>query len=369
MQNTNMLGSLRPLVALVLLATVPLAMAWGQEEAVDEPEPAIQAELADESLLLDIVANDGKFVAVGSRGHVLLSDNGRDWRQAQSVPLQATLTRATSFGRRLWAVGHDSAIISSSDGGETWFIQHREAQVDPDDPMIQAPILDVLFVNPNTGFAIGAYGRFMTTADGGINWQTHRMTERVESEAIDWAAVARQQDDIETIPADSQGDEAYDPEAGVNKGCYEYGECHLNAMLNLGDGRLLIAAEAGYGFRSVDEGETWESFKFPYPGSMFGLVAQRGCVLAFGLRGHVQKSCDFGSSWNEVPTGIRQSLMGGDIDPDGTAIVVGSGATRVYIEPDGSIDKEADQLGSDYAAVKVLNGNMILVGENGVRYE
>jgi len=368
MQNMKMLGSARTLLALALVsATLSPVVLAQEEETGGEPQPAIQAELADESLLLDILSYDEKFIAVGSRGHVLLSEDGREWRQAQSVPLQATLTRATSFGRRLWAVGHDSAIISSSDGGETWFIQHREAQVDPDDPMVQAPILDVLFLNPNSGFAIGAYGRFMTTTDGGINWETHRMTDRVVSESIDWAAVAREQGDIETIPDELLDDQS--AEADVNKGCYEYGECHLNAILDLGGGRLIIAAEAGYGFRSVDEGETWESFKFPYPGSMFGLVAQRGCVLAFGLRGHVQKSCDFGTSWNEVPTGIRQSLMGGDIDSDGTAVLVGSGATRIYIEPGGSIDTEADQLGSDYAAVRVLNGSMILVGENGARYE
>ncbi|HMB39868.1 MAG TPA: hypothetical protein VKO85_12390 [Wenzhouxiangellaceae bacterium] len=300
---------------------------------------------------------------------MLLSEDGRSWRQAQSVPVQATLTRATSFGRRLWAVGHDAVIISSSDGGENWFIQHREAQVDPDDPMIQAPILDIMFMNPNEGFAIGAYGRFMTTADGGINWEMHRLTDRVNSESIDWAAVARQQGDIDTIPEEFQDAGNDDLEATVNKGCYEFGECHLNAMIDLGNGRLMIAGEAGYGFRSNDEGATWESFRFPYPGSMFGLVEQRDCIIAFGLRGHIQKSCDFGNSWDEVQTDSQQSLMGADINTTGTAVIVGAGATRIYVAPDGGVDTEADQLGSDYAAVKVVNDSMILVGENGVRYE
>lgn len=356
-------GATSSLAALAVLVSF-FSPAHAQDDASLEPKPAIQAPLADESLLLDVVSHDDGYVVVGSRGHVLLSADGREWRQAQAVPVQATLTRVESLGRRLWAVGHDAVIISSSDGGENWFIQSW-------DPEAQEPLLDILFLNPNEGFAIGAYGRYMTTIDGGINWETGRLTDLVTSEAIDWAAVARQQGDIDTIPDEFQEESADDagPEADVNKGCYEFGECHLNAILNLGDGRMMIAAEAGYGFRSRDEGETWEAFRFPYPGSMFGLVEQRGCIVAFGLRGHIQKSCDFGESWEEVPNDNQQSLLGGDVRSDGTAILVGSGATRAALDPAGGFSVAADQLGSDYASVVAADDGLILAGENGVRHE
>ena len=71
----------------------------------------------------------------------------------------------------------------------------------------------------------------------------------------------------------------------ANLGCYEFGECHLNAIIEVDDDRLMIAAERGYGFRSTDDGNTWEAFRFPYTGSMFGLLQQQDCLLAFGLRG------------------------------------------------------------------------------------
>lgn len=352
------------LALLALSAIVAISPDLPAQQRDIEPKPAIQARLADESLLLDVIRAGEGFLAVGSRGHVLLSAGGRDWRQAASVPVQATLTRVTRFGRRLWSVGHDATIISSTDAGETWFIQHFE-------PEAQEPLLDVMFLNPNKGFAIGAYGRFMSTEDGGINWTTGRLTDRVTSESIDWADTARRQGDIETLPdGDPEAPSAEEAETLVNKGCYEFGECHLNAIIQVDSDRLMVAAERGYGFRSSDEGETWDAFRFPYTGSLFGLVQQRDCILAFGLRGHVLKSCDFGDNWSDVPVEGEQTLMGGTVLEDGTAVLVGAGATRLRVEPDGDVQRDADQLGGDYAAVTTgEDGALILVGEDGVEHE
>ncbi|MEX0916032.1 MAG: hypothetical protein WDZ60_09065, partial [Wenzhouxiangellaceae bacterium] len=152
--------------------------------------------------------------------------------------------------------------------------------------------------------------------------------------------------------------------------CYEFGECHLNAILQFDSDRLMIAAERGYGFRSSDGGETWDAFRFPYSGSLFGLVRQEDCILAFGLRGHVLKSCDFGEQWTDVPVDGQQSLMGGTVLADGTAVLVGAGATLLRISPDGQVRRDADQLGGDYAAVIADDdGALIVVGEDGVEYE
>lgn len=364
MQALSISPRVRALLALAVVSAAASAL-QAQQDAQIEPKPAIEARLADESLLLDVIRAQEGFVAVGSRGHVLLSDDGREWRQAAAVPVQTTLTRVTQFGRRLWAVGHDAAIISSTDAGQTWFIQHFN-------PEAQEPLLDVLFVNPNKGFAIGAYGRFMTTEDGGVNWDAARLTDRVTSESIDWANVARLQGDIETA---AEGDEtpeltSEEAEGLVNKGCYDFGECHLNAVIELESGRLMIAAERGYGFRSRDQGESWDAFRFPYTGSLFGLVEQDDCVLAFGLRGHVLKSCDFGDNWRDVPVEGEQTLMGGTVLDNGTAVLVGAGATLLRIDPDGRVQRDADQLGGDYASAAVAgDGGLILVGEDGVEHE
>ena len=333
------------LVSLILTSFPAIA----QQDSIIEPRPAIQARLADQSLLLDVIQYNGSYIAVGERGHVLISGDGETWRQAEKVPVNSTLTRITSVDRRIWAVGHDSTIISSMDGGNTWFVQHYDAGSGE-------PLLDVLFLNANTGFAIGAYGRIMSTEDGGATWTTEYIGDLMVSEAIDW----------DTIALD-QGLESVDQ---LDRGCYEAIECHLNEIMQVDEQRLMIAAERGYGFRTEDAGLTWESFRFPYSGSMFGLVPKGECIIAFGLRGHIQRSCDFGSSWQILDNDAEQTLMGGTVGRNGDVILVGSGATRISIDQNLNIINSLDRLGSDYAAVlETSSGNLILVGEDGVRYE
>ncbi|RFQ06817.1 glycosyl hydrolase, partial [Pseudomonas sp. ATCC 13867] len=63
---------------------------------------------------------------------VLLSDDqGKNFRQARSVPLSTPLT-GVSFvdADHGWAVGHWGAILVTSDGGESWQIQRMASDVD-----------------------------------------------------------------------------------------------------------------------------------------------------------------------------------------------------------------------------------------------
>lgn len=353
----------RALMVLLLWSLCGLAAA----QEID-PQPAAQARLAAEALTLDVVQAGQRYIAVGERGHVLISTDGRSWNQAEFVPVQATLTRATFAGGRLWAVGHDSTIIHSRDIGRTWALQHFE-------PEWEKPLLDVHFFNANQGLAIGAYGLYMRTEDAGSNWEVLAMADMIISEDIDWeeAALAVQEvDEFEGLGVDEGDDEFYDASADLDRGCYEFMECHLNAFLDLGDGHFLIAAERGYGFRSFDAGESWEAFRFPYPGSMFGLKrVSEDEVLAFGLRGHVQYSADRGASWEIVETGLQSSLKGATRDPQGRTLIVGAGAARLrYDVESGRFEISEDRLGSTYAAVLfTADGTMILAGEDGLTHE
>ena len=337
-------------LCLTLLAVSPA----GAQDAV-EPDPAEVLPLADESLLMDVIRAGNTMVTVGTRGHVLTSTDGESWNQSGDVPVRAALTQVDFAGGGLWAVGHDSAIVHSADMGQSWTLQQFE-------PEWERPLLDVLFLDARRGFAIGAYGLFQKTSDGGSTWEEVPMDELVTSEAIDWP----EQSGAELMAEDPEA--YYDASARVDKGCYEFMECHLNDIVRLDDGRMMMVAERGYGFRSTDDGETWESFRFPYAGSMFGVVEQRDCLIAFGLRGHVQKSCDFGDSWTQIDTGSDSTLLGGMVDGNGTVIMVGASSTVVHLPVDGQPSVSSEQLGSDFAAVAPLPGEnaLVVAGEEGV---
>ena len=83
--------------------------------------PAVKSPLAPRALVNGLARADARIVAVGQRGHVLLSDDqGKTWRQAE-VPVSSDLV-AVAFptATQGWAVGHDGVVLRSADAGATW---------------------------------------------------------------------------------------------------------------------------------------------------------------------------------------------------------------------------------------------------------
>lgn len=306
--------------ALVSLVFAAPACLWAQEEA-EAPgiEYAELKPLATESLLLDVTRTaGGRLVAVGERGHVILSDDGESWRQAQEVPTRSTLTTVVAVGERLWAAGHDTSIVTSTDGGETWTSQYF-------DPERQQAVMDLYFTDEQNGMATGAYGLFMKTSDGGETW----LDETVDTE----------------------------------------NDYHLNDMIRFDDGRRMIAGEAGYSYRSFDDGETWEAMDLPYFGSMWGAqISVDDCVVFYGLRGHILESCDFGDNWNEVTTDTLSSLSGAAF-ADGSTVIVGNSGAVLVREGSGDFFVYVHSSGVDFASIVPLGeGRFLLVGEDGVHH-
>ena len=272
--------------------------------------------LVTESMLLDITLAGDTLVAVGERGHIVISTDGESWQQVEVVPTRSTLTSVFSFGNRLWAAGHDALIITSGDGGKTW---SREFF----DPDRQQAVMDIIFTDENNGVAIGSYGLYLETSDGGKTWQQSMVDEE--------------------------------------------NDYHLNSMVLFDDGRRIIAGEAGYSYRSFDDGESWEPIEMPYQGSMWGALKTEGdCVLFYGLRGHVIESCDFGSNWNELETHSESSISGA-AQYEGLVLLAANSGT-ILIRDDGQgFSVYHHSSGVDFSAVLSMgDGNFLLVGEDGV---
>jgi photosystem II stability/assembly factor-like uncharacterized protein len=301
------------LLCAILVTASPVFGNGASELDVDYAE---HLPLVTESMLLDITHAGNNLVAVGERGHVIFSTDGKNWKQAEVVPTRATLTSVTHAGGRLWAGGHDAVIITSGDGGNTWTRQFFDAER-------QQAVMDLYFTDEDNGVAIGSYGLYLVTHDGGQTWE-----------------------DVEI-----------DPDGGY----------HLNSMVRFEDGRRLIAGEAGYSYRSYDDGETWEMLDMPYLGSMWGaLKLDEECVLFYGLRGHALESCDFGMSWTEYETGTEASISGGAMNDGLVLLAANSG--MILTRDDGVRWKSVKHSsGVDFAAVIPMeDGSFLVVGEDGV---
>lgn len=278
-----------------------------------------------QALILDIVDSNSRAVAVGERGQVLVSESRSDWRQVDGVPTRATLTAVDAVGENVWAVGHDGTILHSGDGGLHWTLQRSDVLRPPGDeeewnPRQGVPLLDILMLDAQHGFAVGAYSLMLRTDDGGATWTPVNATAALGDEG-----------DIadETAAGDAAAeDDAYDDESWTiaedELVLDEESDPHFNGIVRTGSGALFIVAERGAGFRSRDGGTTWERIQLPYQGSMFGAIGFEGDhLLAYGMRGNAFETTDLGDNWTELATGTDLSLMGGAALPDAGVVLVG----------------------------------------------
>lgn len=278
------------------------------DPAPPRPRPAMIAPLAAETTLLGLARAGSRLVAVGQRGHILLSDDGREWRQVPA-PVSAMLNRVRFRDERTgWAVGHDATVLLTDDGGQTWTLRHH-------DPGEGRPLYDVLPLEEGRVLALGGYGTYLVSADDGATWQRR------------------------DFPLTELGQ-------------------HFNAAARLADGTLVIAGERGLLARSKDGGETWELLESPYTGSFFGVLpaGNRG-ALVFGLRGNLYATADIEgcrradideydpftretvpdeqalarTGWSPIKRPTTESLFGGVVD-GGRAVLAGVNGVVVGVD-------------------------------------
>lgn len=301
------------------------ALLLGQTQFATHADEAMLSKKAMRSLLLDVTRAGNRVVAVGERGHIIYSDDdGKTWYQAKA-PSSAMLT-AVFFAdeKNGWAVGHDSKILATDDGGNNWTIQHKSEKIDE-----SQPFLDVWFKDKNFGFAVGAYGGILHTDDGGKNWD-------------DWS---------ENISNEEQ--------------------LHYNGISGRSDGTVFIVGEQGMIFRSNNNGESWTKLTSPYEGSLFSVLAVKNSSVVFvcGLQGHVFKSTNNGNSWERIKTGITAGLVAENQLDDGSILITGNGGNvlRATNETaDFSLITRADRQ-AVMSVVSTRSPWLVSVGEGGVK--
>lgn len=256
-----------------------------------------------------------RLVMVGANGHILLRQADGQISQAK-VPVDLLLT-AVHFpdDRHGWAVGHDGVVLHSDDAGVSWtrqldgrtinalLLEWAQGEVDRleasptldeqalenarfalDDIRAGAdagpsrPLLGVWFRNAREGWVVGAYGSVLHTANGGDSWTS--------------------------VPGLDNPD-----------------RLHLNTVLGLANGDLLIAGEGGRLYRQA--AGQWQAVQVLTPASLYKLVELRdGQVLAMGFGGALFRSQDQGRHWQAVQSNTA-SLYGATQLADHSVLLVG----------------------------------------------
>lgn len=298
-RRSSALASALSTAALGTLLSVPLvsigAHAAPVGPALTRPALTVRAPAA---AVLQAAAHAGpRWVAVGERGLVVLSDDqGGHWRQV-AVPVSVGLT-AVRFvdADHGWIVGHGGVVLASRDGGQTWALQlegrraaalvQQDAQASGDARLIadaerlvadgpDKPLLDLHFFDRQHGIVVGAYNLALVTADGGQTWQP----------------IGRRLDNPRGL--------------------------HLYSVRARGD-ELLLAGEQGLVLHSTDRGEHFQRLTTPYKGSFFtGEIPAAGELVVAGLRGTTWRSRDAGASWTALPSPVPVNITASALDDQG----------------------------------------------------
>lgn len=338
--------------------------------------------LAKEFLLLNFAkAGPERLVVVGEYGHVLLSDdNGKTWRQAKSVPTKSTLTSVVFVDdKRGWAAGHDTIVLHTEDGGETWTRQNGGG--DNDDAL-----LTIVFMTPDHGLAMGAFNFTIETLDGGKTWTKRSLVTddakpaaaAAPAPAAPAPAAAPATDGAQTADelqakADAEA-EAKAKAAGVDSAyaVAEGDDAHINhAFVDpKNPNMVIVAAEAGKIYRSTDGGKTFARVQTEYPGSFWGgTFLTDGSIVVVGMRGNIWRSTDQGLTWTKSDTGKADQSIASIMQlPDGQVIAVGLSGGLLVSKDGGktfAVRYRDDRKGLN-SVVASADGKIYIAGEAGL---
>lgn len=366
-------------MAVAVVTLMSAAPVLGAADLMQMTAPRLPVQMALHAVFMDVTAAGERQVAVGEYGLILFSeDGGTSWQQAE-VPTSVTLT-AVDFPTPLkgWAVGHDGVVLHTKDGGATWQIQlsglqankKAMAQVEakvaevagvldvvpreqrsgleqrleemelllldmsvPVEDNAPTPLMDVMFLDEQTGFAVGAFGMVIETRDGGRNWEP--IVDRMNN--ID--------------------------------GWHYYGIDKVQAN---GETVIFIAGEAGLLMRSRDRGATWERLDEFFEGTFFGVVGAQDTprVIVFGLGGKAFFSDDLGELWQPVgkPDGNNQSFSGATALEDGKIILTSNNGVLYRLDKNAHrASRLAGRVPASMAAVAVADGQLVVAGITGIK--
>jgi len=144
------------LLALAMIVAGTIAAALAEDDGVC-PTLVFRDRLYDVTFV-----DDNEAWVVGYPGLVMHTTDGAQTWDRECELGDFALFAVDFVGKDLgWAVGRAGKIIHTVDGGKTWV---------PDQPVIEEALFDVDFADAKHGIAVGNFGVLARTEDGGQTW-------------------------------------------------------------------------------------------------------------------------------------------------------------------------------------------------------
>jgi hypothetical protein len=222
--------------------------------------------------IADITAGDGRYIAVGQRGTIIVSDDAVHWRH-RNVSIPDNLT-AIAYGEGRFVVGGSNGRILSSVDGEEWFLSNLGANI---------AIWDVCFGS----------GKFVAAAAQG--YRTNKLW--VSADATNWTQI------FQSVGAPRSM--AYGNGRFVIVGSGSMVSMDATNWISnpafsaytiaYGNGRFLAISDAGghrYLVSSSEDGLSWKAVQTFGPSAILGLTYGNDFFVATAQLGTILTTID-----------------------------------------------------------------------------
>jgi photosystem II stability/assembly factor-like uncharacterized protein len=119
----------------------------------------------------------------GQEGLILhTTDGGKSWQRQKSGTNVYLFSLYFADRNNGWIVGDRSILLQTNDGGANWSLHKirtaSQEELSPEEAIVSAdPVLyDVQFVDRQSGWIVGEFGKIYHTADGGQTWADQEQT-------------------------------------------------------------------------------------------------------------------------------------------------------------------------------------------------
>ena len=274
--------------------------------------PAVKSDLATTSMVYTVMKHGDRYFATGIRGHILYSDDvGETWNQAE-VPVRSSILDITFITPdKGWAVGHEAVILHTTDGGETWVKQF-------DGRMYGKQGLEyyqkLLAEDPDNELVDLLVGEMDFAASQGADKPFFRVVFHSETFGHAMGAYGM-------LLATFDGGKTWiNREHTVDN----YAFNHLFDVTKMSNDKFFICGEVGIALEGDTVAQTAVALSSPWEGSFFSCVtAADGAVLMGGLRGNVFRTEDLGRSWSTPEKPVSSTIVDSILMSDGRVLLVG----------------------------------------------